>query len=97
MRAPRFEEEAPEPAPFRVKHAEVNRDAQKRGDRFEAVILVCFGHVLWRALQRIECARDEVVQSFDRDACATLRGRSARTRAVPCQTRRGESRCAETR
>src|SRR6185369_10106323 len=43
-------------APLRIDHTQLKRDAQKRSHCFDPVILVGFGNVLRRALQRIERA-----------------------------------------
>src|SRR5437870_4481273 len=51
-----LDEETPEFAPFSIKHAELERNTQKSFQRVQAVILMSFGHVLRRALQRVERA-----------------------------------------
>ena len=56
MLARRFDEESPELAALGIKHAQLERDAQKRCHGFETVILVRFGKILRRALQRLERA-----------------------------------------
>src|SRR5215470_4692389 len=50
-----LEEESPKLAPLSIEHTQLDGDAQKCLQRFEAVILMCFGNVLRRALQRVEC------------------------------------------
>src|SRR6185503_5036981 len=52
----RFHEETPELATLRVKYAELECDSQEGRQCFEAVILVRFRKVLWRALQRLQRA-----------------------------------------
>src|ERR1043165_2600991 len=52
----RFDKETPELATLRIEHAELERDTQKRTQRFEPVILVRFRKILRRALQRLERA-----------------------------------------
>src|SRR5215208_7201187 len=51
-----FDEKTPKLASLRIKHTQLERDAEKSADRFQAVILVRLGHLLRRALQRVERA-----------------------------------------
>src|SRR3569832_1019441 len=49
-----FDKETPELATLRIEHAELKRDTEERRQCFQAMILVRFGKVLGRALQRLE-------------------------------------------
>src|ERR1044071_5690809 len=52
-----LEEEAPELAPLRIKHAQLESDTQKSRHSFEAVILVRLWHIMRQhAMQRVERA-----------------------------------------
>src|SRR5215216_5673554 len=51
-----LDEEPPELPSLCIKHTQLERDAQKSANRFQAVILVSLGHLLRRALQRVERA-----------------------------------------
>src|SRR5215213_1470370 len=56
MLARGLDEETPKLASLRIKHTQLERNAQKSADRFQAVILVRLGHLLRRSLQRVERA-----------------------------------------
>src|SRR5690349_24727802 len=56
MRARGLDEETPELAPLRIEHPQRESDAHKCLESLEAMILVCFRHILRHALQRLERA-----------------------------------------